>query len=58
MEEIIIIPLLISVYAVPSIVGGVRHHPSIGGIIVLNLLLGWTIIGWIGALVWAASRVD
>jgi hypothetical protein len=23
------------------------------GIIVLNLLLGWTVLGWVGALIWA-----
>ena len=30
-----------------------RDHLSQGGIIVLNLLLGWTVLGWVGALIWA-----
>src|SRR6266567_3781940 len=29
-----------------------RHVVAIG---VLNLLLGWTLIGWVGALVWALA---
>ena len=26
-------------------------------IFVLNLFLGWTLLGWVGALVWAATAV-
>ena len=43
------------VYFVPSIVALKRNHRSKGGIMVLNLLLGWTVLGWIGALVWSLS---
>jgi hypothetical protein len=28
-------------------------HPLWGAIFALNLLLGWTLIGWVVALVWA-----
>ena len=43
------------IYFIPSIVAVRRNHRSKGGIMVLNLLLGWTFIGWIGALVWSLS---
>lgn len=32
--------------------GGHKHTTAIGA---LNLLLGWTILGWIGALIWALT---
>ena len=41
------------VYLVPTIVAGVRKVPNAGSVIVLNLLLGWTLIGWVVALVMA-----
>ena len=40
-------------YFVPTILG--RHKADVMGIFLVNLLLGWTIIGWIVALVWALS---
>ena len=38
-------------YLLPSIIG--FNKKSALGIFVLNLLLGWTYIGWVIALVWA-----
>jgi hypothetical protein len=38
-------------YFLPSIIG--HQKRSCIGIFVLNLLLGWTVIGWIAALMWA-----
>ena len=32
-----------------------RHKRNFTGILVLNILAGWTFIGWIIALVWAVS---
>lgn len=42
-------------YFVPSLVGWSRRHRSLPAIIALNILLGWTGIGWIGAFVWSLS---
>jgi hypothetical protein len=39
------------VYFLPSVVGDQKRNRW--AIFTLNLLLGWTILGWIGALVWA-----
>ena len=41
------------VYFLPIIIGAVRHTKSIVGIILLNVLAGWTFIGWVIALIWA-----
>jgi len=40
-------------YFLPSIIG--RDKRDAAGIFLLNLLLGWTVIGWIIALIWAVS---
>lgn len=40
-------------YFLPSMVG--YNKKNAGSIIILNIFLGWTLIGWVVALVWAAS---
>ena len=40
-------------YFLPAIIG--HNKRGSGGIFLLNLLLGWTFIGWIIALVWACT---
>jgi T4 superinfection immunity protein len=45
------------VYFLPGIVSAARHHPNADAIFILNLFLGWTILGWVIALVWACTYV-
>lgn len=52
------VALLAVMYFVPAVVAGVRGHPQTGAIIVLNALLGWTLVGWIIAMVWASTAVE
>jgi Superinfection immunity protein len=40
-------------YILPTIAAWLLRHHQLYAIGVLNLLLGWTLLGWIGALVWA-----
>jgi hypothetical protein len=47
--------VLLFPYFLPTIIAILRRKANTGGIFVLNLLLGWTLIGWIGALVWSLS---
>ncbi|MFZ0818540.1 MAG: superinfection immunity protein [Candidatus Acidiferrales bacterium] len=42
-------------YFLPAIIAASQKKRDAGAIFVLNLLLGWTVIGWIIALVWAAK---
>jgi hypothetical protein len=44
------------VYFVPSFVSVLNKHPQSNGITVLNLFLGWTVLGWVGALIWACCK--
>ena len=41
------------VYFLPSLVGHKKTNAN--AIFVLNLFLGWTIVGWVVSLVWAVS---
>jgi len=41
----------------PSIIAAFRSHHNTLAIFMLNLFLGWTLLCWIGALVWASTAV-
>ncbi len=43
-------------YMLPSIIGYSRHKKNSEAILVLNITAGWTVIGWIVALVWAVAK--
>jgi hypothetical protein len=43
------------IYLLPAAVAQVRRHHQTTAIVGLNLLLGWTFIGWAVALVWALT---
>jgi len=40
-------------YFLPTVIALARSKRDIVGILLLNLFLGWTMIGWVVALVWA-----
>lgn len=46
----------IGFYMLPSIVAGFRKHKNWLAILILNGLLGVTVIGWIVALIWAVKK--
>ena len=45
-------------YFVPTVIAIVRGHGSWAAIAVLNVLLGWTVICWIIALIWSFTEVQ
>jgi Superinfection immunity protein len=45
-------------YFLPTIVAAARHVRNAASVFVLNLFLGWTLIGWVIALAMAARTVD
>jgi hypothetical protein len=45
--------LSFALYFLPSIVAFARGHPNSLGIFLVNLIFGWTFLGWIAAMVWA-----
>ncbi|MEJ1465006.1 MAG: superinfection immunity protein [Candidatus Sedimenticola sp. (ex Thyasira tokunagai)] len=50
--------LLLCLYMTPSLIGAARKHHRSNAICWVNFLLGWTVIGWVGALIWAVAAVD
>lgn len=49
--------IIATMYFVPTIVAVTRHHHQTGSIVVINLLLGWTFIGWGVALAMACGAL-
>jgi hypothetical protein len=43
------------VYFLPTIIAVNRHRVSVAAIAVVNLLFGWTLLGWVIALVWSLT---
>lgn len=58
MEKLILVIAALAAYLFPALVAGFREHKNGNSIAVLNLLLGWTLLGWVVALVWAFSAQD
>lgn len=46
------------IYAVPIFIAVRGRSPRQNAILWLTLLLGWTVIGWLAALIWAASTAQ
>jgi ATP/ADP translocase len=44
-----------ALHFLPTIIAALRRSRGVVGIFLLNLFLGWTVIGWIIALVWALT---
>lgn len=45
----------IALYFFPSLNASRRSHMNATGIVLLNTFLGWTVLGWICALIWSYS---
>ena len=45
--------ICLGLYFLPALVAEARKHPQKASITCLNLFLGWTLLGWVIAIVWA-----
>lgn len=52
-----ILIILMLLYFLPAILAEARGCKASNAICVLNLFLGWTILGWVAAMVWAFAAV-
>jgi len=43
----------LTAYCAPAAIAILRHVPNAGSVVIIDLLLGWTLIGWIVALAMA-----
>jgi len=58
MESLLIIPIffgLFVAYLLPAIVANARGHRDKNAVFMLNLLFGWTLIGWGAAFIWSLT---
>lgn len=55
MGTLLVFLFLVGLYFIPTILACIRGHRSDLAIGVLNFLLGWTVLGWIIALIWSCT---
>lgn len=51
-----IVTVVFMLYWLPTIHAAYNSHHNTTAIFLLNIFLGWTVIGWIAAMVWAATK--
>ena len=57
MEAILVLAIVVGVYFLPTINAKYfTKHTNADSILVLNLFLGWTFIGWVIALIWSYKK--
>lgn len=52
---IVLICVGLGAYALPTIVAYVRKHRNLPAIALVNLLFGWSGLGWIIAMIWSLT---
>ena len=55
---ILLLGVGVLVYFLPSMVAWGRDTPNRNSVLVINLFLGWTLIGWVVAMAMAVSQAD
>jgi len=46
----------LALYFIPAIISHWREQDDVIGVLVLNILLGWTVVGWVVLALWALIR--
>ena len=58
MDGVAILILLVVFHFLPTMIALLRGHHNGFAIFLTNLLLGWTVIGWIVALIWSCTAAE
>ena len=58
LKPVFLVSLAVALYLLPMFVADHRQHPQKRPIMILTLLGGWTVLGWIAALAWACTAVE
>ena len=56
MLELLLVVLIFALYFLPTLIAFLRQHKNKLAIFLLNLFLGWTVLGWVVSLVWSVIR--
>lgn len=54
--DVIVVIFAVLIYFLPALIALSRHHGNATAIFFLNLFLGWTLLGWVAALVWGLTK--
>lgn len=54
--ELLLVVLIFAFYFLPTLIAFLRRHKNKLAIFLLNLLLGWTVLGWVVSLVWSVMK--
>lgn len=52
-HPLLMLAIVVALYFLPLIIAAWRNMPNAVAISVLNVVAGWTFVGWVVALVWA-----
>lgn len=58
LSSLVVLAALLLIYFIPAMIAfhyGIRRKYAVSA---LNLLLGWTFLGWAGAMVWAIAEAE
>jgi len=56
-QMILFLAIAVIIYFIPNWIASARKHHNANAIFVTNLLLGWTALGWVVALIWSLTAV-
>lgn len=56
--HVLLVIMLVCVWLFPISIAGLRGHPNTAAIAALDILLGWTFVGWAVALVWSLTAIE
>jgi hypothetical protein len=51
-------PLFLLLYMLPTYEAWKNEHPNLAAIALVDLFLGWTVLGWVVAIVWAFRKPE
>jgi cytochrome c biogenesis protein CcdA len=58
LATIAVIAVAVLIYFLPTIIAYKKNHANRVIILVLNIVFGWTFLGWIGCLIWSFVDTD
>lgn len=56
LQHVVILLIIVIPYFLPAIIAFSKNRHNKSAVLILNIFLGWTFIGWVVALVWAVSN--
>ena len=56
--SVIFVVVFFGLYFLPSFIAFRLEHSNKTAILALNIFLGWTVLGWVGSLVWSLTNQE